>query len=51
MHLKNYQLPPYERTCALLGDFFDCPMSEGTRANLIGECHEQLEALIQQIKE
>ena len=51
VYLKNYQLLPYERTCALLDDFFDCPMSEGTLANLIGECHERLEIPVQQIKE
>ena len=51
MYLKNYQFLPYERTCELLGDFFGCPMSEGTLANLIGECHARLEQPIQQIKE
>lgn len=50
VYLKNYQFLPYERTCELLGDFFGCPMSEGTLANLIGECHERLEAPVQQIK-
>ena len=51
MYLKNYQFLPYERTCELLGDFFGCPMSEGTLANLIGECHARLEQPVQQIKE
>jgi len=51
VYLKNYQLLPYERTCELLGDFFSCPMSEGALANIIGECHERLEAPVQQIKE
>ena len=50
VYLKNYQFLPYERTCELLGDFFGCPMSEGTLANLIGECHARLEAPVQQIK-
>jgi transposase len=50
VYLKNYQFLPYERTCELLGDFFGCPMSEGTLANLIGECHDLLEAPVQQIK-
>ena len=50
VYLKNYQFLPYERSCELLGDFFGCPMSEGTLANLIGECHERLEAPVQQIK-
>ena len=35
----------------MLGDFFGCPMSEGTLANLIGECHERLDEPVQQIKE
>ena len=51
VYLKNYQFLPYERTCELLGDFFGCPMSEGTLANLIGECHARLEQPVQQIKE
>jgi len=51
VYLKNYQFLPYARTCELLGDFLGCPMSEGTLANLIGECHERLEVPVQQIKE
>jgi len=51
VYLKNYQFLPYERTCELLDDFFGCPMSEGTLANLIGECHARLEQPVQQIKE
>jgi transposase len=51
VYLKNYQFLPYERTCELLGDLFDCLISEGTLANLIGECHERLEKPVQQIKE
>jgi transposase len=50
VYLKNYQFLPYERTCELLNDFFGCAMSEGTLANLIAECHERLEAPVQQIK-
>lgn len=50
VYLKNYQFLPYERTCELLGDFFGCPMSEGTLANLIGECHARLEQPVEQIK-
>lgn len=51
VYLKNYQLLPYERTCQLMGDFFGAAMSEGTLANLIGQCHAQLEAPVQAIKE
>jgi transposase len=51
VYLKNCQLLPYERTCELLGDLFDCPISEGTLDNILGECHERLEQPVQQIKE
>lgn len=51
VYLKNYQLLPYERTCELLGDLFGCPISEGTLANILSECHERLEQPVQQIKE
>ena len=34
-----------------MGDFFGAPMSEGTLANLIGECHAALESPVQRIKE
>lgn len=40
VYLKNYQFLPYERTCELLNDFFGCPMSEGTLANIIAQSHE-----------
>ena len=50
VYLKNYQFLPYERTCELFGDFFGCPMSEGTLANIIDDCHGRLEAPVQQIK-
>lgn len=51
VYLKNYQFLPFERTCELLGDLFDSPISEGTLANIIGECHARLEQPVQQIKE
>lgn len=51
MYLKNYQFLPFERTCELLADLFGCPISEGTLATIIGECHERLEQPVQQIKE
>lgn len=50
VYLKNYQFLPYERTCELLADLFDCGISEGTLANILGECHERLEQPVQQIK-
>jgi len=51
VYLKDYQFLPYERTCELLADLFDCRMSEGTLANILGQCHERLEVPVQQIKE
>ena len=51
VYLKNYQFLPYERTCELLADLFDCRISEGTLDNILSQCHEQLEAPVQQIKE
>jgi transposase len=50
-YLKNYQFLPYERTCELMRDCFGTPLSEGTLANLIGECHAALAAPVQSIKE
>lgn len=50
VYLKNYQLLPYERTCELLGDLFACPISEGTLANILGECSDRLEQPDGQIK-
>jgi len=50
VYFNNYQFLPYKRTCELLADLFDCGISEGTLANLIGECHERLEAPVRQIK-
>jgi len=50
VYFKNYQFLPYERTCELFADLFDCGISEGTLANLVSECHERLEAPVRQIK-
>ncbi len=50
VYLKNYQLLPYERTCELFGDLFECPISEGTLANILGECSDRLEQPDGQIK-
>ena len=49
MYLKPYQFLPYARTCERLGDFFGCPMSEGTLANLLDDCQARLEQPVQQI--
>jgi transposase len=50
VYLKNYQLLPYERTCEVFGDLFACPISEGTLANILGECSDRLEQPDLQIK-
>ncbi|MEK6575612.1 MAG: transposase, partial [Chloroflexota bacterium] len=51
VYLKHYQFLPYERTCELLADLFACPMSEGTLANILGQCQERLAEPVRQIKE
>lgn len=51
VYLKNYQYLPYERTCELLNDFFGCPMSEGTLANIIAESHKLAADPVEKIKE
>jgi transposase len=50
VYLKNYQLLPYERACELFADLFECPISEGTLANILAECSERLEEPALQIK-
>ncbi len=50
VYLKNYQLLPYERTCEVFADLFACPISEGTLANILNECHARLEEPAVQIK-
>jgi len=51
VYLKNYQYLPYDRTCELLKDFFSCPMSEGTLANIISQSHELAAHPVEKIKE
>jgi len=50
VYLKNYQFLPYDRTCELLNDFFGCPMSEGTLANIIAQSHTLAAAPVKKIK-
>jgi len=50
VYLKNYQFLPYDRTCELLNDFFGCPMSEGTLANIIAQSHELAADPVEKIK-
>ena len=42
VYLNQAQLLPVERTCQVLAELFDCPVSEGTLESAVGECHEQL---------
>jgi len=51
VYLNTYQFLPYERTCELLDDMFACPMSEGTLANILADCHERLEHPVARIKQ
>jgi|AntAceMinimDraft_17_1070374.scaffolds.fasta_scaffold08542_5 transposase len=50
VYLKNYQHLPYGRTRELLGDFFGCPMSEGTLDNIIARSHELAADPVEKIK-
>ena len=42
VYLQQYQLLPFARTQQLLSDLFDCPLSQGTLAAMLGRCHERL---------
>ena len=42
VYLNQEQLLPSDRTCKVLSDLFDCPMSEGTLERVVAECHERL---------
>jgi len=50
VYLKNYQHLPYARTRELLGDFFGCPLSEGTLDNIIARSHDLAAGPVDQIK-
>jgi transposase len=51
VYLKNYQLLPYERAGEVFADLFACPISEGTLANILADCHARLEEPALQIKQ
>ena len=51
VYLKNYQFLPFERTCELLRDLFGCAISEGTLANILASCAQQLAEPLLSIKE
>jgi transposase len=42
VYLNQEQLLPLERSCEVLADLFNCPISEATLERAVGECHEQL---------
>ncbi len=50
VYLVTYQLLPYARACELLNELYTCSLSPGTLANLVAECHDQLEVPEQAIK-
>ena len=50
VYLNQEQLLPSERTCAVLGDLFACPIAEGTLESMVANCHEQLAETEAQIK-
>ena len=45
LYLSNYQLLPYERISELMGDLFQCPISEGSIDSILEEGYESLESL------
>ena len=51
VYLNQEQLLPSDRTCRVLSDLFDCPISEGTLERAVGECHEQLSGVEAAIKQ
>ena len=51
VYLKNYQLLPYARTCELMGDLFDCPLSEGTLANIMAQSRDLAAEPVERIRE
>jgi transposase len=42
VYLNQQQLLPLERSCEVLSDLFNCPISEGTLEKAVEECHERL---------
>lgn len=44
VYLSHYQLLPYQRLQALLGDLFNTPISQGTIDTILHRCHDQLES-------
>jgi transposase len=51
VYLNQEQLLPLDRTCRVLSDLFDCPISEGTLERAVAECHERLSEVEATIKQ
>ena len=51
LYLSNYQLLPYERISELMGDLFQCPISEGSIDSILEEGYRSLEEFEQKGKE
>ena len=51
VYLNQAQLLPSERTCAVLGELFGCPLSEATLEQAVAECYAQLEPVEAAIKQ
>jgi transposase len=51
VYLNQEQLLPEERTCRVLAEVFDCPLSEATLERAVGTCHAALAAVEAAIKQ
>jgi transposase len=51
VYLNQEQLVPSERTCAVLAEVCDCPLSEATLEHAVAECYEHLAPVEAAIKE
>ncbi len=51
VYLNQEQLLPEERTCRVLAEVFDCPISEATLERAVGTCHAALAAVEAAIKQ
>ncbi len=51
VYLNQEQLLPEERTCRVLAEVFDCPISEATLERAVGTCHARLAEVEAAIKQ
>lgn len=51
VYFNQEQLLPEERTCRVLAEVFDCPISEATLERAVGTCYEQLAEVAAAIKQ